>query len=78
LLSIRTACESSSKNVYLTKDNTPSRLTSVAHLGVFFFINLWHHTITKSELYKGKKISYQAPFEKGDWVGDFKVVCGGV
>jgi hypothetical protein len=22
---------------------------------------------------KGKKISYQAPFEKGDWVGDYKV-----
>ena len=38
LLSIRTACESSSKKVYLTKDNTPSRLTSVAHSGGSSFL----------------------------------------
>jgi hypothetical protein len=37
LLPIRTACWSSTKKVYLTKDNTPSRLTSVAHLGGFLF-----------------------------------------
>jgi hypothetical protein len=37
LLSIRTACGSPTKKVYLTKDNTPSRLTSVAHLGGFLF-----------------------------------------
>ena len=46
LLSIRTACESSSKNVYLTKDNTPSRLTSVAHLGGLLFykpLASYHH-----------------------------------
>ena len=36
------------------------------------------HTVTKSELYKGKKISYHALFEKGDRVTDNKVVCGGV
>jgi hypothetical protein len=37
LLPIITACCSSTKKVYLTKDNTPSRLTSVAHLGGFLF-----------------------------------------
>jgi len=37
LLTIRIACKSSSKKVNLTKDNTPSRLTSVAHLGGFLF-----------------------------------------
>jgi|GEM_PF-3709702 hypothetical protein len=37
MLTIRTACWSSIKKVYLTKDNTPSRLTSVAHLGGFLF-----------------------------------------
>jgi hypothetical protein len=37
LLPIRTACGSSTKKVYLTKDNTPSRLTSVAHLGGLLF-----------------------------------------
>jgi hypothetical protein len=37
LLHIRTDCWSSTKKVYLTKDNTPSRLTSVAHLGGFLF-----------------------------------------
>jgi len=73
LLSIRTAFGSSTKKVYLTKDNRPSRLTSVAHWGVFSFINIWHHTITKRKLYKGKKISYQAPFEKGNRVADYKL-----
>jgi len=73
LLSIRTACGSPTKKVYLTKDNTPSRLTSVAHLGGLSFINLWNHTITKSDLYKGKKISYQPPFEKGNRVADYKL-----
>ena len=46
LLSIRTACESSSKKVYLTKDNTPSRLTSVAHSGGLLFykpLASYHH-----------------------------------
>lgn len=37
LLPIRTACGSSTKKVYLTKDNIPSRLTSVAHLGGLLF-----------------------------------------
>lgn len=33
----------------------------------------YEHTITKSELYKGKKITYQAPFDKCDRVEDYKV-----
>jgi hypothetical protein len=33
----------------------------------------FEHTITKSELYKGKKITYQAPFDKCDRVEDYKV-----
>jgi hypothetical protein len=46
LLSIRTACGSPTKKVYLTKDNTPSRLTSVAHLGGLLFykpLESYHH-----------------------------------
>jgi transposase len=46
LLSIRTAFGSSTKKVYLTKDNTPSRLTSVAHLGGLLFykpLASYHH-----------------------------------
>jgi hypothetical protein len=33
----------------------------------------YEHTITKSELYQGKKISYHAPFDKCDRVEDYKV-----
>lgn len=33
----------------------------------------YEHTITKSELYKGKKISYHAPFDKCDRVEDYKL-----
>lgn len=33
----------------------------------------YEHTITKSELYQGKKVTYQAPFDKCDRVGDYKV-----
>ena len=33
----------------------------------------FEHTITKSELYKGKKITYHAPFDKCDRVEDYKV-----
>lgn len=33
----------------------------------------YEHTITKSELYKGKKLTYQAPFDKCDRVEDYKV-----
>jgi hypothetical protein len=33
----------------------------------------YEHTITKSELYQGKKILYHAPFEKCDRVEDYKV-----
>lgn len=33
----------------------------------------YEHTITKSELYQGKKITYQAPFDKCDRVEDYKV-----
>lgn len=33
----------------------------------------YEHTITKSELYKGKKITYHAPFDKCDRVEDYKV-----
>lgn len=39
LLPIRTASGSSTKKVYLTQDNIPSRLTSVAHLGGLLFYN---------------------------------------
>jgi len=33
----------------------------------------YEHTITKSELYRGKKITYHAPFDKCDRVEDYKV-----
>jgi hypothetical protein len=33
----------------------------------------YEHTITKSELYYGKKITYHAPFDKCDRVEDYKV-----
>jgi hypothetical protein len=33
----------------------------------------YEHTITKSELYKNKKITYHAPFDKCDRVEDYKV-----
>lgn len=33
----------------------------------------YEHTITKSELYKGKKLIYHAPFDKCDRVEDYKV-----
>jgi len=33
----------------------------------------YEHTITKSELYQGKKITYHAPFDKCDRVEDYKV-----
>jgi hypothetical protein len=33
----------------------------------------FEHTILKSELYKGKKITYQAPFDKCDRVEDYKL-----
>ena len=33
----------------------------------------YEHTITKSELYKDKKITYHAPFDKCDRVEDYKV-----
>lgn len=36
----------------------------------------YEHTITKSELYKGKKITYHAPFDKCDRVEDYKVAWG--
>ena len=32
----------------------------------------YEHTITKSELYYGKKITYYAPFDKCDRVEDYK------
>jgi hypothetical protein len=32
----------------------------------------YEHTITKSELYQGKKITYYAPFDKCDRVEDYK------
>lgn len=35
--------------------------------------NTFEHTITKSELYQGKKITYYAPFDKCDRVEDYKV-----
>jgi hypothetical protein len=31
------------------------------------------YTISKSELYRGKEITYHAPFDKCDRVGDYKV-----
>lgn len=33
----------------------------------------YEHTITKSELYHGKKVTYHAPFDKCDRVEDYKV-----
>lgn len=36
----------------------------------------YEHTITKSELYQGKKITYHAPFDKCDRVEDYKVAWG--
>lgn len=33
----------------------------------------YEHTITKSELYQGKKVTYHAPFDKCDRVEDYKV-----
>jgi hypothetical protein len=36
----------------------------------------YEHTITKSELYQGKKITYYAPFDKCDRVEDYKVAWG--
>jgi hypothetical protein len=32
----------------------------------------YEHTIEKSELYKGKKVTYYAPFDKCDRVEDYK------
>ncbi len=34
---------------------------------------IYEHTITKSELYQGKKITYHAPFDKCDRVEDYKL-----
>jgi len=36
----------------------------------------YEHKITKSELYHGKKIIYEAPFDKCDRVDDYKVAWG--
>lgn len=36
----------------------------------------YEHTITKSELYYGKKVIYYAPFDKCDRVEDYKVAWG--
>lgn len=36
----------------------------------------YNHTITKSELYQGKVITYHAPFDKCDRVEDYKVTWG--
>lgn len=36
----------------------------------------YEHTITKSELYYGKKVTYHAPFDKCDRVEDYKVAWG--
>ncbi len=33
----------------------------------------YEHTITKSELYHGRKVTYYAPFDKCDRVEDYKV-----
>ena len=33
----------------------------------------YEHTIEKSELYNGKKVTYYAPFDKCDRVEDYKV-----
>lgn len=38
LLPIRTACGSFDKKTFSVNDNTPPRLTSVAHLGGFSFL----------------------------------------
>lgn len=32
----------------------------------------YEHTITKSELYQGQKVTYHAPFDKCDRVEDYK------
>ena len=34
---------------------------------------IYEHTIEKSELYKGQKMTYYAPFDKCDRVEDYKV-----
>jgi hypothetical protein len=36
----------------------------------------YEHTITKSELYQGKKVTYHAPFDKCDRVEDYKQAWG--
>lgn len=36
----------------------------------------YEHTITKSELYQGKKVTYYAPFDKCDRVEDYKKAWG--
>jgi len=36
----------------------------------------YEHTITKSELYYGKKVTYHAPFDKCDRVEDYKLAWG--
>jgi hypothetical protein len=36
----------------------------------------YEHTITKSELYHGKKVTYHAPFDKCDRVEDYKRAWG--
>ncbi len=36
----------------------------------------YEHTITKSELYQGKKITYYAPFDRCDRVEDYRVAWG--
>jgi len=36
----------------------------------------YEHTIEKSELYNGKKVTYYAPFDKCDRVEDYKVAWG--
>jgi hypothetical protein len=36
----------------------------------------YEHTITKSELYRGKVVTYYAPFDKCDRVEDYKVAWG--
>jgi hypothetical protein len=39
-------------------------------------VQTYEHTITKSELYHGKKITYHAPFDKCDRVADYRVAWG--
>ncbi|SEH05048.1 Uncharacterised protein [Candidatus Venteria ishoeyi] len=58
---------------------------SKVHTGVDVDLPVWNtikdlktrdtyeHTITKSELYQGKKVVYLAPFDKCDRVEDYKV-----